>query len=182
MPPEPSVTSASEAAAVMHLEVLVGAVAKELRAARPEVGKPGDVLLGRRGGCLVEWISVCVIVVLLFVEHCRKRIMQLALHPETIERKQCEGQNRAACSAKCRTMSRRPRARRYLEVGGFCPYLSMPSRLIFDSSVCRGIPSFAAAPEGPAMRPWVSARAASIISIFTICQRRKALVRPRRLC
>src|SRR5258707_7559769 len=38
----------------MHLEVLIGAVAKELRAARPEVGEPGDVLLGRRGGCLVE--------------------------------------------------------------------------------------------------------------------------------
>src|SRR5215469_13055896 len=33
--------------AAMHLEVLVGAVAKELRAARPEVGEPGDVLLGR---------------------------------------------------------------------------------------------------------------------------------------
>jgi hypothetical protein len=30
----------------MHLEVLVGAVAKKLRAARPEVGEPGDVLLG----------------------------------------------------------------------------------------------------------------------------------------
>jgi hypothetical protein len=41
-------------AAAMHLEVLVGAVAKELRAARPEVGEPGDVLLGRQGGCLVE--------------------------------------------------------------------------------------------------------------------------------
>ena len=44
------------------------------------------------------------------------------------------------------------------------PVLSMPSRLIFDSSVCRGIPSFAAAPEGPEMRPWVSASAAAIIS------------------
>src|SRR5262245_35135032 len=33
----------------MHLEVLVGAVAKELRAAWPEVGEPGDELLGRRG-------------------------------------------------------------------------------------------------------------------------------------
>ena len=53
---------------------------------------------------------------------------------------------------------------RYLEVGGFCPYLSMPSRRIFDSSVCRGIPSFAAAPEGPEIRPWLSASAASIIS------------------
>ena len=39
---------------VMHLEVRVGAVAKEPRASRPEVGEPGDVLLGRRGGCLVE--------------------------------------------------------------------------------------------------------------------------------
>src|SRR5437867_11701758 len=41
-------------ALVMHLEVLVGAVAKELRAARPEVGEPGDELLGRRRGRLVE--------------------------------------------------------------------------------------------------------------------------------
>src|SRR5215470_18019314 len=40
----------------------------------------------------------------------------------------------------------------------------MPSRLIFDSSVWRGIPSFAAAPEGPDIRPWVLASAASIIS------------------
>jgi hypothetical protein len=38
----------------MHLEVLVGAVAKELLAARPEVGEPGNILLGRQGGCLVE--------------------------------------------------------------------------------------------------------------------------------
>src|SRR5262245_23112262 len=41
-------------ATVMHLEVVVGAVAKKLRAARPKVGEPGDVLLGRRGGCLVQ--------------------------------------------------------------------------------------------------------------------------------
>ena len=41
-------------AAVMHLKVIVGAVAKKLRAARPEVGEPGDVLLGRRGSCLVQ--------------------------------------------------------------------------------------------------------------------------------
>jgi hypothetical protein len=37
----------------VHFEVLVGAVAKELRAARPEVGERGDELLGRRGGRLV---------------------------------------------------------------------------------------------------------------------------------
>jgi hypothetical protein len=37
-------------AAVMNLEVFVGAIAKELRAARPEVGEPGDELLRRRGG------------------------------------------------------------------------------------------------------------------------------------
>jgi hypothetical protein len=30
----------------MHLEVLISAVAKELRAARPEVGEPGEVLPG----------------------------------------------------------------------------------------------------------------------------------------
>jgi hypothetical protein len=34
-------------ATVMHLQVLVSAVAKKLRAARPEVGEPGNVLLGR---------------------------------------------------------------------------------------------------------------------------------------
>ena len=38
----------------MDLEVLVGAVAKELRAARPEVGEPGYVLFRRPGGCLVH--------------------------------------------------------------------------------------------------------------------------------
>src|SRR5712672_2469137 len=54
MPPEPSVTSACEGATVLHLEVLIGAVAEKLRAARPKVGEPGDVLLGRRGGCLVQ--------------------------------------------------------------------------------------------------------------------------------
>ena len=34
------------AAQLMHLEVFVGTVAKELRTTRSEVGKPGDVLLG----------------------------------------------------------------------------------------------------------------------------------------
>jgi hypothetical protein len=41
-------------AAVMHLEVLVGAVGKQPRAARSEVGEPGDELLGHQRGCLVE--------------------------------------------------------------------------------------------------------------------------------
>ena len=36
------------AAPVMHLEVRVGAVAKQLRATRPEIGESGDVLFGRR--------------------------------------------------------------------------------------------------------------------------------------
>ena len=36
------------------LEVNVGAVGKQLRAARSEVGEPGDELLRRRGGRLVE--------------------------------------------------------------------------------------------------------------------------------
>jgi hypothetical protein len=40
----------------------------------------------------------------------------------------------------------------------------MFSCLIFESSVDRGIPSFAAAPSGPATLPLLSAKAASIIS------------------
>ena len=35
---------------------------------------------------------------------------------------------------------------------------------IFDSSVERAVPSFAAAPDGPNTRPWHSRRAASMIS------------------
>src|ERR1051326_1097326 len=38
----------------MHLQILVGAVAEEFGAARPEVGESGDILLGRQGGRLVE--------------------------------------------------------------------------------------------------------------------------------
>jgi hypothetical protein len=41
-------------AAVVNLEVVVGAVAKELRAAWPEVGEAGDELLGRGGSRLVK--------------------------------------------------------------------------------------------------------------------------------
>jgi hypothetical protein len=40
----------------------------------------------------------------------------------------------------------------------------MFSCLIFESSVDRGIPSFAAAPSGPATFPLLSAKAASMIS------------------
>ena len=36
----------------------------------------------------------------------------------------------------------------------------------FDWSVCLGMPSFAAAPTGPAIRPWHAANAASMISFF----------------
>ena len=38
----------------VHLEVVVGAVAEQLRAARPEVRESGDELLGGRRGCLFE--------------------------------------------------------------------------------------------------------------------------------
>src|SRR4029450_97359 len=41
-------------ALVMHLEGVVGAAAKDLRATRAEVGECGDELLGRRGGGLME--------------------------------------------------------------------------------------------------------------------------------
>jgi len=39
---------------LMHLEEFVGTVAKDLRAARPEVGEPRNVLLRCRSCCLVE--------------------------------------------------------------------------------------------------------------------------------
>ena len=66
----------------------------------------------------------------------------------------------------------------YVERGRFCPYLSMPSRLIFDSSVCRGIPSFAAAPEGPADAAMALGESRFDHLHFTICQRREPFVRP----
>jgi len=40
----------------MDLEVLVSAVAKELRVARPEVGEPGDLLLGVKVVVWWRWI------------------------------------------------------------------------------------------------------------------------------
>ena len=39
---------------MMHLEIFIGAVAKEFGATRPEVREAGYVLLGRQGGCLME--------------------------------------------------------------------------------------------------------------------------------
>ena len=49
-------------------------------------------------------------------------------------------------------------------VGSLKRDLLIFSRLIFESSVWDGSPSFAAAPAGPETRPWVCASAASIIS------------------
>jgi hypothetical protein len=43
-------------------------------------------------------------------------------------------------------------------------FLSIFKDLIFDSRVDRGIPSFAAAPDGPNTRPPLSLKTASIIS------------------
>jgi hypothetical protein len=40
-------------APVMHFEIFVGAITKKFRAARPEIGQPGDELLRSRGGGLV---------------------------------------------------------------------------------------------------------------------------------
>ncbi len=44
-------------------------------------------------------------------------------------------------------------------------YLLILRDLIFDSRVEAGIPSLAAAPDGPDTRPPLSAKAASIISL-----------------
>ena len=38
----------------MHIEIRISAFCKDLRAAGPEVGEPGDELLGGRCGRLVE--------------------------------------------------------------------------------------------------------------------------------
>lgn len=38
----------------MHLEIIVGAVGEQIRAARPEVDEPCDILLRRQVGCLVK--------------------------------------------------------------------------------------------------------------------------------
>ena len=43
-------------------------------------------------------------------------------------------------------------------------YRLIPSFVIFDSSVCLGIPNLAAAPVEPEMRPWHSCSAVSIIA------------------
>ena len=47
-------SQASERPLVMHFEVLVGGVTKELRAAGSEVGESSNVPLGCRGSCLVK--------------------------------------------------------------------------------------------------------------------------------
>src|SRR5580692_6472817 len=49
--------------------------------------------------------------------------------------------------------------------GALKRFLLMLSDRIFDSSVDRAIPSLAAAPDGPNIRPWDSRRASSIISL-----------------
>ena len=84
----------------MNLQVLIRAIAKQLRTARPEGGKPANKLLGGRRGCLVE-VEYCL-------RHCRVplceygrlRRMQTELHSEFAEVKGDEQQNHAARSAK----------------------------------------------------------------------------------
>jgi hypothetical protein len=58
----------------MHLEVLIGAVAKELRTARPEIGKVSPETYCSCVKVVVwwRWISACVIVVLLLAENSCK--------------------------------------------------------------------------------------------------------------
>ncbi len=71
---------------------------------------------------------------------------------------------RAQGAGSTYTARRADEVRAYLADWILSPCLLMPKLLIFDSSVCRGILSFAAAPEGPETRPWLSAKAASMIS------------------
>jgi len=78
----------------MHLEVLIGAVAKQLRAASPEIGEPGYELRGRHGRCLVKvyfWQLVndahgCSS----FSRSPTEGILQPVFYPETSEKKERE--------------------------------------------------------------------------------------------
>src|SRR6202035_3740231 len=54
---------------------------------------------------------------------------------------------------------------RQVPSGALKRFLLMLSDRIFDSRVDRAIPSLAAAPVGPKIRPWDSRRASSIISL-----------------
>src|SRR5258706_12388105 len=182
MPPEPSVTSACEEPRSCTLRYSSALLPKSFERPGPKSVSPATYCSGVEVVVWWRWISVCVIVVLLFVEHCRKRIMQLALHPETIERKQCEGQNRAACSAKCRTMSRRPRGETLFGGWRLLPVLINAEpldlrlqRLPWDTEFRRR--------AGRSRDAAMGLRESRFDHFdFTICQRRKALVRPRRLC
>src|SRR4029453_9286864 len=63
----------------------------------------------------------------------------------------------------------REKAGSYTRLEALKRFLSIFNALIFDSKVDRGIPSLAAAPEGPKTRPRHSCKAASII--FFSCAR-----------
>jgi hypothetical protein len=84
----------------MNLQVLIRAIAKQLRTARPEGGKPTNKLLGGRRSCFVE-VEYCLgHCRRSFCEHGRLRMMQTTVHSETAEVKGGEQQNHAARSAK----------------------------------------------------------------------------------
>jgi len=88
------------------------------------------------------------------------RKMQQGGHMQSAETKWLEGKSDDENSGSAE-FSEVKKNRGYYCVTNFC--FLMFSCLIFESSVDRGIPSFAAAPSGPATLPLLSAKAASII-------------------
>src|SRR5580658_11010270 len=70
-----------------------------------------------------------------------------------------------ACLSKCGYLSRVRRMRlQNANHADLKRFFLIPRMLILESRVWRGIPSLAAAPDGPAIRPPVSASTASMIS------------------
>src|SRR5580658_8139587 len=80
-----------------------------------------------------------------------------------------------ACLSKCGYLSRVRRMRlQNANHADLKRFFLIPRMLILESRVWRGIPSLAAAPDGPAIRPPVSASAASIISLSRSASSRKS--------
>src|SRR5438309_5935824 len=117
--------------------------------------------------------SILKVIVILLAQsamallHCchrgsRLTKMQHGGHMQTTETKGLKEKLDDEISASAGFSGIKKRTYYYLEIN-LC--FLIPSCLIFESSVERGIPSFAAAPSGPATFPLLSARAVSIISL-----------------
>src|SRR5215475_15370253 len=97
MPPEPSVTSASDRPRLCTLRYSSALLLKSFERPGPKSVSPATNCSGVNVVVWWKWISgvwlMMHIIVLLPVDDRRQRRMQLARHPETAERKGSEPQN-----------------------------------------------------------------------------------------